>query len=80
MGFAADEMTRHDTLRGFIKMPIAINWHNGSHERCDVAQGPCACGAWHTLEDWPAEIQELIQRNLKDEANKQDTPFPKITE
>ncbi|MFH1047286.1 MAG: hypothetical protein V1738_03190 [Patescibacteria group bacterium] len=25
-------------------------------QRCDVALGPCACGAWHTKDEWPIRM------------------------
>lgn len=28
--------------------------YNGSNEPCDILDGPCACGAWHTRGDWIA--------------------------
>ncbi len=43
-----------------IKMPDEINIRNASTERCDFAEGPCACGATHKLSDWPKEIQGAI--------------------
>lgn len=31
--------------------------HNACNEPCDMAVGPCACGAWHTLDEWTKEIE-----------------------
>lgn len=44
-----------------IIMPMNITTHNATHERCDMFEGPCACGAWHHAEDWPEELRKLVQ-------------------
>lgn len=33
-----------------IPLPYNVLLHNAG-ERCDMAEGPCACGAWHTLDE-----------------------------
>lgn len=48
-----------------MTMPDNIEVHNGSHERCDMADGPCSCGSWHNIEDWPDEIRVEIERQSK---------------
>ena len=50
-----------NTTNNIIPMPDSIDIHNASHERCDMAQGPCACGAWHKLEKWPEDIRNEIK-------------------
>ena len=45
--------------RSKMVMPENVNLYNACTERCDVANGPCACGAWHNA-------QETMQR-LADE-------------
>lgn len=34
---------------------------------CDMLQGPCACGAWHTLDEWKDRInwKEIFKNNEK---------------
>jgi hypothetical protein len=27
-------------------------YHNACNEPCDMISGPCACGAWHKLDEW----------------------------
>lgn len=39
----------------------------GSNDQCDMLQGPCACGAWHNLNDWPEDVRSLA-------------PNPKLTD
>ena len=55
-------MAHHPTTdeRASIPMPEGIDMHNGGHARCDMADGPCACGAWHHLTDWPPEVRAAI--------------------
>jgi hypothetical protein len=35
-------------------LPIPDHWpphYNANTSPCDIIQGPCACGAWHQLDD-----------------------------
>ena len=41
-------------------MPEHVNVYNASHERCDMAIGPCQCGSTHRFENWPKKIQKAI--------------------
>ena len=36
---------------GFIPLPETVEIYNAG-TRCDMALGPCACGAWHELIDY----------------------------
>lgn len=50
---------------GLIPMPIDRigDFFNGScPDPCDMIKGPCVCGAWHHLRDWPTELLERIKR------------------
>lgn len=53
-----------------IVMPDGVTVYNGSHERCDMADGPCSCGAWHKLEDWTVQIREQIERLTAEQKDK----------
>jgi hypothetical protein len=35
-----------------VPMPDGFDIHNASNEPCDMASGPCSCGAWHSRADW----------------------------
>lgn len=48
-----------------VAMPTGIDHHNADSHRCDMAVGPCSCGAWHSIADWPAKIQAAIRRAMK---------------
>ncbi len=37
--------------------PGVTLWMDSSDEPCDMASGPCACGAWHTLEETEARLE-----------------------
>lgn len=41
-------------------MPDNIKVHNACTEPCDMAEGPCCCGAWHYLEDWPDYLRVVL--------------------
>ena len=43
-----------------LPMPDGIITRNASHEPCDMADGPCCCGAWHHLDDWPEPIRQAL--------------------
>lgn len=40
----------------FIPMPKQFIFFNSNKEPCDMAFGPCCCGAWHKLSEWPDEV------------------------
>lgn len=44
---------RRDTKGGYMNdgMPEGVLIYNGSTEPCDMINGPCCCGAWHTPEE-----------------------------
>ncbi len=44
----------------FIEMPKDIKARNASSDFCDMAEGPCSCGAWHKMSDWPMEMRQGI--------------------
>lgn len=45
-------------------MPKSIKNYNASTEVCDSLRGPCACGAWHSLKDWAADVlNEAVHAN-----------------
>jgi hypothetical protein len=44
-------------------------FRNASTDFCDMASGPCACGAWHSLKNWP---QEIIDKIIKEAGGKFD--------
>lgn len=39
--------------------------YNACNEPCDVLIGPCACGAWHHLEDW-VELLNRYNSEIRD--------------
>ena len=32
-------------------------YYNGQY-KCDVLQGPCSCGAWHSLTEWAIDTSK----------------------
>ncbi len=55
-----------------IVMPDGIVVHNASHESCDMAEGPCCCGAWHHLNDWPEPIRSEIRKVMVSDKKRLD--------
>ncbi|KKM77042.1 hypothetical protein LCGC14_1374100 [marine sediment metagenome] len=47
---------------GLIVMPERFRekFFSVCTEPCDFIEGPCACGTWHKLKDWPEEVRESI--------------------
>lgn len=43
-------------------MPEGVLLYNASGTPCDVAQGPCSCGAWHTVKETQTRIQNAIHK------------------
>lgn len=50
---------------GIVPMPDCIVTHNGYNEKCDMAYGPCSCGAWHSRKDWERRIADDIMGYTK---------------
>ena len=44
---------------GIVPMPDGIVTKNGGTE-CDMAAGPCSCGAWHSRKDWQRRITDTV--------------------
>lgn len=51
-------------------IPMPPNWparYNGCTEPCDMLRGPCACGAYHHLnEPWVTDVLLLLQCRPKE--------------
>ncbi len=48
-----------------IPMPPTIKQYNGVSEPCDMADGPCCCGAWHFLGEWSDEVRAAVSDALR---------------
>ena len=49
----------NSNVRGLI--PYTKEWpsvYNGSNEPCDMLDGPCGCGAYHSLKEWYKKFEE----------------------
>lgn len=49
-------------------MPIELigrYYNGGCTEPCDMIDGPCACGAWHRLDEWPKELEKEANAETK---------------
>ena len=57
---------------GMIPMPEGIILHNACNYPCDMAEGPCACGAWHKMKDWKEAIRSRIVDGLRKEKIKEE--------
>lgn len=47
-----------------IPMPEGIDQFNASNERCDMLQGPCSCGATHSIAEWFNKLAALEKELL----------------
>lgn len=58
----SDKLIKYDN--GMIPMPedrIGNHYNGGTTEPCDMYIGPCSCGAWHHVRDWPENVKaELL--------------------
>jgi hypothetical protein len=43
-----------------MPMPPGILLYNGAGEPCDMAAGPCLCGAWHNLTETLRRINNVF--------------------
>lgn len=49
------------SFSSFISMPKKFKFFNGGTQ-CDMAVGPCSCGAWHSPQDWNKEVRDFIKK------------------
>jgi len=49
--------------KGQPLLPMPEEWigmiYNASNDPCDMLYGPCACGAWHSLDEWIIKRKKL---------------------
>lgn len=52
----------YNSKNGFLPMPEEFcgMFFNASTEPCDMLVGPCSCGAWHYIHEWPMEVREKM--------------------
>jgi hypothetical protein len=43
------------------KVPPFIRY-NGLSEPCDTIDGPCCCGAWHSIEEWESILKSEVEK------------------
>jgi len=56
---AEKETAKHLRAKAEFDMPDDMRglFHNGScPDSCDMIDGPCACGAWHTAKEWVEKL------------------------
>ena len=60
-------MSKHDNPKNnFVPTPLKYigKFYNACTDPCDMLQGPCACGAGHSQEEWPDSIQLEVFGNV----------------
>lgn len=65
----------------FIPLPTEITQTNGG-QPCDMAAGPCACGAWHEISDQEWQREYEIQNEEEGRATLADqveSAFPHLS-
>jgi len=58
-----DEYNPENGLMSMPKEWLGHFW-NACTEPCDMLIGPCACGAWHHLHEWPHRIRTAVIRRF----------------
>ena len=48
-----------------LPMPDGIFLHNAQHDPCDMAVGPCCCGAWHNAEETLCRLRESARAEVR---------------
>jgi len=47
-----------------LPMPDGIFLHNAQRDPCDMAVGPCCCGAWHNAEETLCRLRESARAEV----------------
>jgi len=59
------ERARADTdkfrCQSIAEIPAGLDLHNACTDACDVVNGPCACGAWHSIDDVLAAAERKVR-------------------
>ncbi len=57
-----DDTIKHLKEKAEFDMPIAMQgqFHNACTDPCDMIDGPCACGAWHSAKEWIEKLHKQI--------------------
>lgn len=72
---AEKDWVKHLRKKSEFDMPDEMrgHFHNGQcPDACDMIDGPCACGAWHSAKEWIGKLNRQLQTELdsaKEEAN-----------
>lgn len=62
-----NDLTEHyNPNNNLTSMPIKYigRFYNSCTDPCDMLQGPCVCGAWHSQEEWPDDLQLEVFGNI----------------
>jgi hypothetical protein len=59
-----DDTIKHLTKKAESGVPTDMRGHyyNGQcPDACDMIDGPCACGAWHSAKEWVEKLNRRIK-------------------
>ncbi len=58
----------HLRKKAEFNMPVDMHrrFHNACTDPCDMIDGPCACGAWHSAKEWIEKLNGyLIDKDIE---------------
>ena len=60
----AEKTIRHLRGKAEFGMPADMRgkFFNACTEPCDMIDGPCACGAWHSAKEWLEKLIKQLRR------------------
>ncbi len=60
---AAEETIKHLRGKAEFSMPSSMQgkFYNACTDSCDMIDGPCACGAWHSAKEWIEKLNKRIE-------------------
>ena len=59
-----DATIKHLRAKAEFDMPVDMQgrFHNACTEPCDMIDGPCACGAWHSAKEWLGKLNKKLAK------------------
>jgi hypothetical protein len=57
------DTVEHLRKKAEFDMPVSMHgrFHNGQcPDACDMVDGPCACGAWHSAKEWIGKLNTKL--------------------
>ncbi len=82
-----DDTIKHLREKAEFNMPVEMYgcYYNVCTDSCDMIDGPCACGAWHSAKEWIEKLNKklinnsIVSKRLQAELDNRNKALEKIS-